>query len=132
MSRRPVRSRSTSSRALRGDVCRLPCHHETVADWERPENYGVRTIGERVRSLRRSAGLSQEQLAGGRFSKEYVSQIERGKARPTPETLEWIARRLDTDREFLEHGISKADTERLETALSNAERLVEIAHYADA
>ena len=133
MSPRPVRSRCTSSRgALRGDVCRLSCHHETVADWERPENPGVRTIGERVRSLRRSAGLSQEQLAGGRFSKEYVSQIERGKARPTPETLEWIARRLDTDREFLEHGISKADTERLETALSNAERLVEIAHYEDA
>ena len=133
MSPRPVRSRSTSSRgALRGDVCRLSCHHETVADWERPEDHGVGTIGGRVRSLRRSAGLSQEQLAGGRFSKEYVSQIERGKARPTPETLEWIARRLDTDREFLEHGISKADTERLETALSNAERFVEIARYDDA
>ena len=64
--------------------------------------------------LRRSAGLSQEELAAGRFSKEYVSQIERGKTRPTPETLEWIAGRLDTDREFLEHGVSRADAERLE------------------
>ena len=84
------------------------------ADWEQPEERGVQTVGERVRSLRRSAGLSQEELAAGRFSKEYVSQIERGKTRPTPETLEWLAGRLDTDREFLEHGVSKADVERLE------------------
>ena len=103
-----------------------------MADWEQPEDLGVRTIGERVRSLRRSAGLSQEELAAGRFSKEYVSQIERGKTRPTAETLEWIADRLDTDREFLEHGVSRADAERVDAALSEAERLVEQARYDDA
>ena len=103
-----------------------------VADWEQPEDLGVRTVGERVRLLRRSAGLSQEELAAGRFSKEYVSQIERGKTRPTAETLEWIAGRLDTDREFLEHGISKADVERLDAALAEAERLVATAQYDDA
>ena len=102
------------------------------ADWEQPEDLGVRTIGERVRSLRRSAGLSQEELAAGRFSKEYVSQIERGKTRPTPETLEWIAGRLDTDREFLEHGVTRADVERLEAALAEAERLLASAQYEDA
>ena len=113
------RRRGRRDRALRALAARAPvtnavraCHHASVADWERPEDQGVRTIGERVRSLRRSAGLSQEELAAGRFSKEYVSQIERGKTRPTPETLEWIAGRLDTDREFLEHGVSKADAER--------------------
>ncbi len=68
-------------------------------DWERPEERGVETMGERVRSLRRSAGLSQEELAAGRFSKEYVSQIERGKTWPTAETLEWLADRLATDRD---------------------------------
>jgi transcriptional regulator with XRE-family HTH domain len=102
------------------------------ADWEQPEDLGVRTIGERVRSLRRSAGMSQEELAGGRFSKEYVSQIERGKTRPTPETLEWLAGRLDTDRWFLEHGLSKADAELVNVALSEAERLVGQAQYDDA
>src|SRR5688572_20175215 len=89
-------------------------------------------MGERVRSLRRSAGLSQEELAGGRFSKEYVSQIERGKTRPTTETLEWLAARLDTDREFLEHGLTRADSERLEAALIDAERVLEEVRYADA
>ena len=100
-----------------------------MADWDRP---GVQTLGERVRSLRRSAGLSQEELAAGRFSKEYVSQIERGKTRPTAETLEWLAERLATDREFLEHGLTRADTERLEAALGDAERLLDEARYADA
>jgi tetratricopeptide (TPR) repeat protein len=89
-------------------------------------------MGERVRSLRRSAGLSQEELAAGRFSKEYVSQIERGKTRPTPETLEWLAERLATDREFLEHGVTRADAQRLDAALVGAERIVEEARYDDA
>ena len=103
-----------------------------MADWERPEDHGVRTIGERVRSLRRSAGLSQAELAGGRFSKEYVSQIERGKTQPTRETLEWLAGRLRTDREFLETASARADTERFEAALRDAEVLVEQHRYDDA
>ena len=51
-------------------------------------------LGERLRQLRVSAGLTQTELAGDRFSKEYVSQIERGKTRPTRETVEWLAHRL--------------------------------------
>ena len=92
----------------------------------------MQTIGERVRSLRHSAGLSQEELAAGRFSKAYVSQIERGKTRPTRETLEWLADRLDTDSAFLEHGLSRADAERVETLLADAESLVETARYREA
>jgi tetratricopeptide (TPR) repeat protein len=89
-------------------------------------------MGERVRSLRRSAGLSQAELAAGRFSKEYVSQIERGKTWPTPETLEWLADRLDTDSAFLEHGISRANAQRLSSALDDAELLIETGRYDDA
>jgi tetratricopeptide (TPR) repeat protein len=104
-----------------------------VADWEQPgKDQGVRTIGDRVRTLRRSAGLSQAELAAGRFSKEYVSQIERGKTRPTPDTLDWLAGRLDTDREFLEHGVSKADAEKLDADLLEAERLIQLARYDEA
>ena len=128
-----ARSRSTSSHdEPRGDGVRRACDHAGVADWVRPDEHGVETMGERVRSLRRSAGLSQEELAAGRFSKEYVSQIERGKTRPTAETLEWLADRLATDREFLEHGLTRADTERLEAALVAAERLLEEVRYVDA
>jgi transcriptional regulator with XRE-family HTH domain len=89
-------------------------------------------VGARVRLLRKSVGLSQAQLAAGRFSKEYVSQIERGKARPTAETLEWLADRLATDREFLEHGVSRADADRVDAALRAAEVLVEEHRNAEA
>ena len=48
-----------------------------------------------------SAGLTQTQLAGERFSKEYISQIERGKTRPTESTIAWLAERLGVDPAFL-------------------------------
>ena len=102
------------------------------ADWEQPGEDAGRTVGERVRSLRRSAGLSQEALAAGRFSKEYVSQIERGKTRPTPETLEWLAARLATDRDFLEHGFNRAAAEQSEAAVRDAEQLAEARRYDEA
>ncbi len=50
-----------------------------------------------MRQLRVGAGLTQSELAGERVSKEYVSQIERGKTRPTRETIEWLADRLGVD-----------------------------------
>jgi tetratricopeptide (TPR) repeat protein len=87
------------------------------------------SLGARVRMLRRSAGLSQAELAAGRFSKEYVSQIERGKTLPTRETLDWLADRLETDREYLEHGVSRAEAGRFEAALRDAEKLVEEHRY---
>jgi len=62
-----------------------------------------------VRELRVGAGLTQTELAGGRFSKEYVSQVERGKTRPSSETLAWLAQRLGTDRQYLEDGLSESD-----------------------
>ncbi|MDQ3894113.1 MAG: helix-turn-helix domain-containing protein, partial [Actinomycetota bacterium] len=71
-------------------------------------------LGERVRRLRIAAGLSQTQLADQRFSKEYVSQIERGKTRPTKETIEWLARRLGVDPSFLAQGVSTDERERVE------------------
>src|ERR1700730_18926256 len=61
-------------------------------------------LGERLRQLRVSAGLTQSELAGERFSKEYLSQIERGKTRPTDETIGWLASRLGVDTGFLSKG----------------------------
>src|SRR3989442_7232041 len=89
-------------------------------------------VGERVRRLRVAAGLSQTQLAAGRFSKEYVSQIERGKTRPTSDTLAWLADRLGVDPAFLASGVSTSDRNRWEAVLARAEALVEQHRYAEA
>jgi tetratricopeptide (TPR) repeat protein len=89
-------------------------------------------LGERLRTLRLNAGLTQTALAGERFSKEYVSQIERGKTRPTQETIEWLAKRLGVDPGFLASGVSADERGRIETALARAEALIESHEYADA
>ena len=88
-------------------------------------------IGERVRTLRVAAGLTQTDLADGRFSKEYVSQIERGKTRPTADTLEWLAEKLGVDPDYLESGVSSEDRARAEAGLARAEALSEIHQYDD-
>jgi tetratricopeptide (TPR) repeat protein len=85
-------------------------------------------LGERLRQLRVAAGLTQSEIAGDRFSKEYVSQIERGKTRPTRETVEWLAARLGVDPGFLANGVATDERGRLEAALSRAETLLEAGH----
>src|SRR6476659_9612165 len=82
-------------------------------------------LGERLRSLRLAAGLTQTQVAGDRFSKEYISQIERGKTRPTPESIEWLAAKLSVDPVFLGSGVSTDLRGRIEAQLARAEALSE-------
>src|SRR4249919_2887884 len=82
-------------------------------------------LGERLRQLRVAAGLTQSDLAGERFSKEYVSQIERGKTRPTRETIDWLAQRLGVDSGFLANGVSADERGRVDAALARAEALLE-------
>ena len=89
-------------------------------------------LGDRVRLLRVAAGLTQTDLAGDRFSKEYVSQIERGKTRPTPETVAWLAERLNVDPGFLASGVSTDERGRVEALLARAEALSNAYHYKEA
>src|SRR5277367_5540676 len=85
----------------------------------------VPRLGERLRQLRVAAGLTQTDLAGDRFSKEYVSQIERGKTRPTAETVEWLAHRLGVDSGFLGAGVSVDEQAMAEALLARADSLSE-------
>lgn len=52
-------------------------------------------VGARIREIRRQKGLTQAALAGGGFSKGYVSALERGAVRPSFKALEVLARRLE-------------------------------------
>ena len=82
-------------------------------------------VGDRLRELRVAAGLTQTELAAGRFSKEYISQIERGKTTPTRATIEWLAARLGVDPQFLAEGVSADERTRVEGLLARAEALAE-------
>jgi tetratricopeptide (TPR) repeat protein len=106
-----------------------PLAHNSLTQASRPA--AIR-LGERLRQLRVAAGLTQSELAGERFSKEYVSQIERGKTRPTGDTIAWLASRLDVDAGYLANGVSTDERGRVEATLTRAEALVEAHRYEEA
>jgi tetratricopeptide (TPR) repeat protein/DNA-binding XRE family transcriptional regulator len=89
-------------------------------------------LGERLRQLRVAAGLTQTDLAGDRFSKEYISQIERGKTRPTTETIDWLSLRLGVDSGFLASGVSADERSKAEAILTRADALLEDHNFDDA
>ena len=103
----------------------------TNAAAARPTTSTRPALGERVRQLRIARGLTQTELAGERFSKEYVSQIERGKTRPTADTVEWLADRLGVDATFLEIGVSSSERERVESVIARAETAIEAGEHED-
>jgi len=66
----------------------------TVAESTAHDAALARQIGERLREARRRAGLTQQQLAGERYTKAYVSALETGVARPSMVALTYLAERL--------------------------------------
>jgi len=51
-------------------------------------------IGQRIREARLRAGLTQQQLAGDRYTKAYISALETGIARPSMVALRFLSERL--------------------------------------
>jgi transcriptional regulator with XRE-family HTH domain len=89
-------------------------------------------LGLRLKQLRLSKGLTQTELAGDRFSKEYLSQIERGKTRPTAETIAWLAARLGVDVEQLANGVPTDLHRQVEAALAVGDAYLQKHDYAPA
>lgn len=73
-------------------------------------------IGARLRAQRARAGLTQAQLAEGRYTKAYVSALERGLAKPSLAALSFFAARLGVSKASLVEGNIPAWT-RLEADL---------------
>jgi tetratricopeptide (TPR) repeat protein len=53
-------------------------------------------IGSRLKRARLGAGLTQQQLAGERYTKAYVSALENGLAKPSMAALAYLTERLGT------------------------------------
>jgi tetratricopeptide (TPR) repeat protein len=66
-------------------------------------------IGERIRAARVKAGLTQQQLAAPRYTKAYVSALEKGHAKPSMAALNFLAERLGLPAA---HFLSSTTTER--------------------
>ena len=52
------------------------------------------TLGEKIKQARLEAGLSQRQLCGEEVTRNMLSQIENGTAKPSMATLSYFAARL--------------------------------------
>ena len=89
-------------------------------------------VGARLRALRQAAELTQGELGGSRFSKEYVSQVELGKTSPSPAAIEWFAQRLGVDRLTIAGESSQAVRAACEAAVTRAEAEIEGHRYAEA
>jgi transcriptional regulator with XRE-family HTH domain len=79
--------------ALACKLSRMP-RTRTVARATPQDAELARRIGVRIREARRRAGLTQQQLAGERYTKAYISALETGIARPSMVALSFLSERL--------------------------------------
>lgn len=74
-------------------------------------------LGQRIRQARLDAGLSQRQLCGDTITRNMLSQIENGSARPSMSTLQYLADRLGKPISFfLEETVASPNQSRMDTA----------------
>jgi tetratricopeptide (TPR) repeat protein len=88
---------------------------------EQPQGTDASAIGRRLRELRLTRGLLQQDLATAEISTSYVSLIEGGKRRPSPAVLEALAERLGSSVEYLRSGRDETELTNLRLELGFAE-----------
>ena len=78
-------------------------------------------LGEKIRAARLEAGLSQRQLCGNVITRNMLSQIENGAARPSMDTLRYLAERLGkTVSYFLEEQAVTSPNQKIMEQARNA------------
>lgn len=71
------------------------------------------SLGERIKKLRKERGLTLQALAGEELTKGMLSLIENNKANPSMESLAYIAKRLEIDKNELLEDFSPAEIRKL-------------------
>src|SRR5947208_10797722 len=79
------------------------------------------TFAERLRDLRRAAGLSQTELAGDGISPSYVSLLESGRRRPSPAVAALLAAKLGCSTSELLDGEPSERDRRVQLEIAYAE-----------
>jgi len=90
------------------------------------------SLAKRFRELRLDAGLSGAALASPRYTVSYVSQIEAGRRRPSPEALAFFADRLGVTPRFLVTGVPEHLEPELRYRLEECRRAIRDGRLADA
>ena len=66
------------------------------------------TMGDKIRHVRQSKGMTQRQVAGDRITRNMLSKIENGSATPSIKTLNYIAERLGLPSSYFLSGSSES------------------------
>ena len=87
-------------------------------------------LGEKLRQARIEAGMSQRQLCGGEITRNMLSLIENGAAKPSMKTLQYLASRLGKSVSYFleETAVVSPNQETMESA----RRLYDAADFAAA
>lgn len=87
-------------------------------------------LGEKLRLARMEAGLTQRQLCGGEITRNMLSQIEHGTAKPSMKTLQYLAGQLGKSVSyFLEETAVVSPNQEV---MESARRLYDAEDYAQA
>jgi tetratricopeptide (TPR) repeat protein len=89
-------------------------------------------LAQRFRELRIQKGLTGTALARPKYTVSYVSQIEAGRRKPSPQALEFFAERLGVSPEYLATGIPDGVDIRLRYKLEQARQDIKTEHPQDA
>jgi len=77
-------------------------------------------LGDRIRQLRKEKRMTQEELAGKKLSKGMLSLIENNKAKPSMESLAYIAEQLGVSVSEL---LQEENRQKLKSLLEKAEKI---------
>ena len=83
-------------------------------------------LGLRIREARLARGLSQAQLAEGKFSRSYIGAIESSKTKPSAENLMIIAERLGKPLTYFIPDERDILSTKLEVKINQAKGLIEV------
>lgn len=86
-------------------------------------------LGEKLRMARLEAGLSQRQLCGDVITRNMLSQIEHGTARPSMPTLQYLASRLGKSVGFF---LEEETVSENQVLMAHARRAFRAGEYAEA
>lgn len=86
-------------------------------------------LGEKLKQARLEAGLSQRQLCGDQITRNMLSQIENGNARPSMDTLSYLAARLGKSVGFF---LGEAAASVNQGVMESARRLFDQREYGKA
>ncbi len=78
-------------------------------------------IGETIRQMRRQQSLTQTELGGDRFSKSYVSAVEREKIVPSFEAMHFFAERLGQHIDHFEKLLQQTETTKRTSVLNDTQ-----------